>query len=488
MKKFAKTFLLVLLIASFCLTSMVACQKKEEEVPSGTVSTSGHDGVDENGYILDSLPELNYNNETINILHWVGDIAPEFSAEDQGNAVEAAVFARNLNVSERLKIKLNWIPENVPEGSSYSALLDKDFQSGDYSYDILASYSQSIATATLGGYTRDLSKLQYLDLSKPWWPNSLTDKAKIGNNKLYFVSGDISTNALNWMYATFFNKAMLEQYHLENPYDLVEKNQWTIDKMFEMSKNIYTDFGEAGKDVSDELGIIVPWLSIDAYFYSSGLLTTDKDSKGNLVISDTYISKKAQDLAEKLVNKLFHDDSGLWLRTDTGSCNQAFGAGRVLFITQRPRDAAEFQGENMEYGVVPTPKWDSDQESYLTCIGNPFTLYAVYAGVSNERMDQMGAVLEAFASAAYRITTPTMFDVTIKIRYAHDPTASKMYDIIRENIVFDIGRMFGSSMGQLTQTKYRNMIGEGEYNWITTANGFKLELQTYLEMLNEELK
>ena len=52
------------------------------------------------------------------------------------------------------------------------------------------------------------------------------------------------------MYATFFNKTMLQTYGLEDPYTLVANNEWTVDKMFSMCKEIYTDAGEPGNCVN----------------------------------------------------------------------------------------------------------------------------------------------------------------------------------------------------------------------------------------------
>lgn len=252
-------------------------------------------------------------------------------------------------------------------------------------------------------------------------------------DRIYYISGDISTNTLYWMYATFFNKTMLQTYGLEDPYTLVANNEWTVDKMFSMCKEIYTDAGEPGKDLADTFGIVMPRLSIDAFFYSSGLRTTEKGDNGELLLSPSYTGEVSQRLAEMLVELLFDSEGGFCVHDDTGPVNQAFANGQVAFITNRPMDAITDYGHanNLVYGVVPTPKWDSQQEQYLTCIGNPFTLYSISMAQSydQERVDMLGAVLECMASEAYRKTTPALYEQTMQTRYAKDDVTAQMYDI-----------------------------------------------------------
>ena len=284
---------------------------------------------------------------------------------------------------------------------------------------------------------------------------------------------------------------MLQTYGLEDPYTLVANNEWTVDKMFSMCKEIYTDAGEPGKDLADTFGIVMPRLSIDAFFYSSGLRTTEKGDNGELLLSPSYTGEVSQRLAEMLVELLFDSEGGFCVHDDTGPVNQAFANGQVAFITNRPMDAITDYGHanNLVYGVVPTPKWDSQQEQYLTCIGNPFTLYSISMAQSydQERVDMLGAVLECMASEAYRKTTPALYEQTMQTRYAKDDVTAQMYDICRENIVFDLGRIFGATMNNLTQTKYRGLIESGSSAWQVEAQKFTMELEMYLNLIYEAL-
>lgn len=478
---------IALFLAILMLLALFAgCKKDGDQSQSTTPPDDGSREEHTDEYLPDNLPDdLNFD-EDITVLYWTDTGMPEFFVEDTGDLVSNAIFLRNDAVQTRLNITLDWLGANQEQ---FAQTVQNDYN-GEGKIDIIAGYSQTMATVSYTGNTIDLVGVDYLDFSKPWWPDSLLNEAMVGE-KLYFISGDISTNTLYWMYATFFNKTMLQTYGLEDPYTLVADNEWTIDKMFSMCKEIYADMGEPGKDLSDTFGIVMPRLSIDAFFYSAGLRTTEKGDHGELLLSPSYTGEVAQSLAEKLVNLLFDSEGGFCVHDDTGPVNQAFANGQVAFITNRPMDAITDYGhaKNLEYGVVPTPKWDSQQERYLTCIGNPFTLYSISTAQAGneERVSMLGAVLECMASEAYRKTTPALYEQTMQVRYAKDDITAQMYDICRENIVFDLGRIFGATMNNLTQTKYRGLIESGSSAWQVESQKFIGQLEVYLNLIYDAL-
>lgn len=175
------------------------------------------------------------------------------------------------------------------------------------------------------------------------------------------------------------------------------------------------------------------------------------------------------------------------MKEDTGTINEQFTNGQVLLFTQRTKDVFLNFSEagDLSFGVVPVPKYDSAQEKYITCVGNPFTLYAV--AVNIKKMDLASATLEALASMAYRTTTPAIFELTLKVKYSDDPTAAGMYDLVREGVVFDLGRIYGMVLDNYTQTKFRNLVGSGSTSWATEYSTFQKALGRFLDTLNNKL-
>ena len=89
----------------------------------------------------------------------------------------------------------------------------------------------------------------------------------------------------------------------------------------------------------------------------------------------------------------------------------------------------------------------------MTNVGHPFTMYAVNA--ASKRAEAAVTTLEAMGSANHRSVTPAVFEVAMKVRYQDDPQASEMFDILKNNISFDIGRIYADALGKSTANVFR---------------------------------
>lgn len=284
---------------------------------------------------------------------------------------------------------------------------------------------------------------------------------------------------LYMMYTVFFNKDLLEtKTGSRSPYDMINANEWTVDNMIAMCQDFYRDTdADMQKSAGDQYGLVLPKLSLDAFFYGSGLRTTDRDANGLIQVADSYFSEKSAGLLEKLERLCYDSDDGYW----KGKAN-VFSAGRSVFYCDRAVAAIKNLADvEFGYGVVPAPKWSSDQEAYYTCAGNPFTLYAVVADCT--RPDLASAVLECWAYEAYNYTTPAIFEVTMKIRFAKDSETAKMYDLIRDGVTFDLGRIYGITLNDMTQTLYRDAM-DNRSDWLRTKVARTKMLKSLLEGVN----
>jgi ABC-type glycerol-3-phosphate transport system substrate-binding protein len=91
-------------------------------------------------------------------------------------------------------------------------------------------------------------------------------------NKLFLVQGDLLIIDNDAMEAMIFNKALLRDHGLENPYEIVKKGEWTFEKLIEMSKDIAKDLnGDGTMYIKDDLfGCIVQADTSNSFFVSGG--------------------------------------------------------------------------------------------------------------------------------------------------------------------------------------------------------------------------
>ncbi len=485
MKK-TKNVISLLLLAS--MLSAVACGGTE--APGGTdvgTTSAGETTAEVDTTARDSLPDnLDFDGAEITMLVRGNLSMPEFFVEEQsGDIVDDALYNRNAAVSDRLNVKLDFVeePGAYGEKETFAQKLTNSILAGDRAYDVVAGYSMAIANLAADGMLYDLNETAYLDFSKPWWSDSLQKESTV-NGKLFFASGDISTNLLYYMYATFFNKTMMSEYDLESPYELVLDGKWTLDKLIEMTTDVYSDLnGDGKKDYDDRFGMVVADVYIDPFFFGSGLKTTELDKDGVPQISPLFSSEKTQDLIDKLCTFL-HTSNDAIIAKGGEERFFYFDQGRFMFSNNEILFAVtNLRNKDFEYGILPVPKWDEAQDEYYTIASFPYSLYGIPIDV--EDPDMVSAVLEALASESYRTVSPALFEVALKVKYSSDDYASKMYDILRETMTYDFGRVFTDSLNSLTFSMFRDSVASDNTNWASTYAANSATLENKLNQLLE---
>ena len=461
--KSAYRLLALALVAIMTLACFAACAETGDQTADTTLAPAETQApivdvettenlYDDNGYLKSSLPdELDFGGETITVLWWTDVENPEFFVEEStGDMISDAIFERNAKVETQMGIKLDWVgikgQYNNNVGKEYANHVGNLYATGDSTYDLMSAHSRTIALTAMYGYCADMMKLEYLDFEKPWWPTVMLDTATIGDS-LYFVTGDVSTNSIHQMYAIFYNKEILTSYpELIEPSQSVKDGNWTMEALQVLTKDLYQDRDNDNKQSEgDFYGFTSLNWHFDAIYYGAGLKQAEKDAENLMIISPDYSSEKAANLVDVVGNWVKQGD----VYINSSNYRTPFLSGNALMSMARHHDIANRLSEvSFSYGIVPIPKFDADQERHITCVGNPCSFYAIYT--LSEDTNRAAAVLECWASEAYRLTTPAIFEMTMKLRYSETSVESEMYDIIRAGIVFDFGRLFNSSLNAMS--------------------------------------
>lgn len=490
-----KRTLSLLLAALMLCGSLAACADNRDTTTDTTAAPSADTTPtpetapthDAEGYLLDALPaDLNFGGEEIGILTWSDVEQPEFEIlEVTGEVVNDAIFKRNETVQKRLNVTFNWlgVKGNASNGDTYLKAAQNSYNAGDGAYDIYASYSRTAANCAVNGLCYNLSNVDYLDFEKPWWPERLLDTVTMGD-KLYFISGDISTNVLHFMYGVYYNKDMFKNYQLPDPIEMVQNGTWTIDRMIELTQNMYADLNNNGvSDSPDQFGMATLDFHMDALYTGSDLVLVEQDEENMLIMSPDYTSEKTMSLVDKL---------GAWVKTEdfhkgenNGTYEDSFEAGNTLMCLNRCYLATRrLRDVSFSYGIVPVPKYDEAQNGYITVMGNPFTLYCITRDCDDP--NRAAAVLEAMASTAYRTTTPAIFEINMKVKYSEDNVDAQMFDLIREGVVFDLGRLFGIALNHPID-KLSDVIWSSG-SWAAPAKAYTKMMNSGIKKLVEKLQ
>ena len=509
MKLYARIIALICAIL-ILIPALVACANTSGDdvttEPAATEATPEETApekdpnYDDDGFWKDDLAdEIDYKGETVSILYWDDVERPEFEVteeESDGDMVKEAIYRRNITTEDRLGVTFEWIgtPGDGGEIANFTNYVRNAYSGGTY-YDIIAAYSRTAGTLLTNGFIQDLNKIDdsYINVDQPWWPKSMVETCSI-EDSLFFVSGDISTNVLHFMYAVYYNMDMLKSLNLDDPVPLVDEKKWTIDALIQYTDELYIDLDQDGaQSDGDQYGFCSTYFHLDAVYTGSDMMCLVPGTDTPLAISNDFFGQKTIDLVDKLGSWFESGDTFVNPHGGSISYSVPFNEGNCAFRLDRVYVAdnvyhngalREFE---WEYGILPVPLYDENQTEYITVVGNPFTLWSVMQNAKNPQMSS--AVLECMASEAYRKTSPMIFENNMKYRYTPDVAGkgdgARMFDIVRSSIAFDLGRIFSDILSYMSEMPSKAAAASN--SWSSMKAQYERTLKRSMSDLNKSL-
>lgn len=484
-----KRILTLILAVLMCFGTLLSCSKEEEVVEGETEAVSTDDGIeyDENGYQMDKLGTMDFGGREIRICGWsnIEDNLPEFSVESMGlGTVSNAAFIKNYTVEQRLKVRLKfetmdgWTGQGTATAGQ-AQLTRVQTAAGTTDIDIIGTYSWNPATFMNQGLLSDLNAMPHIDFTAPWWNASVVEKSSV-YGKLFFATGDIAPSLIRETYAVFFNKSVAAQYDgMEDLYDLYENGQWTIDKMMELSASVASDLGESGKDKGDKFGLVTFGTATDAFYQGSDLMEIENAADGSMLVSEDFRSEKTHNLLEKLIG--FSKTDAFWIND---SYESAWKQGNSLFTLTTFAAVENWTDSNAkDFGILPMPKYDTDQTEYRTLVGFFHTMYCVPIALKGD--EEIGATLECMASECYRKVTPAYYEDLIQSRYSATVDEAIMFDNVRACVVVDSGRIFNQLLHWKIAQQFRINLVKGDLDWFSACDVIIPTIEKNLTSLNE---
>lgn len=496
-----KKSLALLMALLMLLPAALACGKTEEPAATTTAATTqapaeGTTAATEEttteGYaIKDNLPEdLKFNGETISIISrgrsWCKD---EVSVEDlNGDVINDAIYNRNAAVQDRLDVKIVNYLTTDNDNYSITETIRKQVQAGTDEYNLFANSVYATIMYTGDNLFQDMTELTYLDLEQPYWSQGFNEAASIGEAQ-YFATGAICLSLYRFVFATFFNKNMFDEYKVPYLYDVVNDGKWTLDYQREISQNIYVDLnGDGVKDANDRYGFITNhnMIGVDAYWSSCKLPILSKDAD-NFLAYDVNIDRMSYAI-DKINLLLWENDGAYCVANKSADSEQddictMFAQDQAAMTTLRLIHVESEDMRNMTslYGIVPMPKLDETQENYYSYAHDTMTAYGIPLTVIGDELEMVGAFLEAMASESYRTVTPAYYELALKTKYVSDEESVKMLDDIINNFYVDAGVLYTKKISSFHQNM-RTWIGN---NRNTVSSMIKATEKVIAKQLNE---
>lgn len=473
-----KKRLLALLLALLSILSalcLASCGEKTEQTEEVEETLPPEETSGETEPLYANIPEgFSYGDETITFLvaqdsddDWVcRDIYEEIETEDP---IVTAVFRRNATLAEKYDVNIAHAPMD-----SAGSVAQRSIKSGSTDYQVLMCRTGETISLVQNHLLMDLASLEGIDLSMPWWDQNLVNNCSLGG-KNFFVTGDISIMDNDATWVMMFNKAMITQYDLESPYDLVARNEWTFDKMYEMMHIVAGDGrGDDGNGKVDyhldKFGWVTHNSSRDGLYYAAGLQTVVKDESDMPYFTKADLERTVNVLTQ--CQKMWTDKTLTWSADRDGysavELQEIFESGRALFMGEVMQLVIRLREMEIDFGVIPFPKFNSEQENYGHFVHPTSVLLSMPYNLDEETATKVSYVLEAMACESMYTLTPAYYETALIGKFFRDPESSDMLDIILKSRTFDLGYMFswGSGMVQI----FTNQITSGGADYISSYN------------------
>lgn len=486
-------FMMVLMVSC----AMVSCAEKSAVAPSETLLTSVTEIAETETQPMPDLPQVNYEDAAFTFL--VTDTG-YFGTTDilvetmDGEPLNDAIYERNSIIEAQYGIKISEVRSDaVPDTAKKAIMADDD------SYDAIFS-QRTIITLASAGYLMDFNEIPYIEPGMPWWDTNIFEGYAI-NGKSYFATGDISLMDDDCTLLIVFNKFLTEQNGLDNPYVLVDQNKWTIDVFGEMSKSVYNDLnGNSLYDQDDVYGVSLAYDHINYYYLACGLRFTTVCESDKIpeveILNDRSVGMEPWNSAEfhpeflafeKLMDIFTNEQSSYFinkLKTDmiphTYSRIQ-FTQDLYLFTIAEPLVFSEFRDMEHDFGILPMPMYDENQDGYYTPYDAAVTSMVVPITVSDT--ERCGIILEAMAAQSRYTVKDVYYDTLLKRKYSRDNESEAMLDIVMNTRTYDLMFIFSWENMNSVMT---NLLQTGSYDLASKYEAVIEKTQTAINKTFEE--
>ena len=452
MKKNGRLSLLLaaLLLSGSILTGCSEAGNPETNETSGTAGGETAPEADaameetaEEEFATDQVPELDFGGETVSMAGQgtagANNELDMWVAELTGDVVSDAIFQRNVTMEERFNVVI--AEPLMSDYGTISTTIKSMVQAGDATYDFVLNQLAQTSADVLNGYSMNLNEIPYLDFTMRWYPGNVLESASL-NGKLYLMVSDMCISYVGQTWSMCFNKDLTTDLGIEDLYSVAREGAWTIDKLKELSADIYLDVnGDGARDDKDTYGFTMGsglnGCMGGAFLYGAGQRYMDVND--DFTINHLMGSEHAEAVAEKFYE--LNSSAGSTVFTADGMTLKAMMTQVAVFAPSQLghyyTTARDFEGT---FGVLPMPKFDAAQESYATlcdagcnCISVPITC---------RNPELTGAMIEAMSAYSTNNVIPAYVDVSLQTKIARDEESVEMMQIVLDSRVMDFGYLY----------------------------------------------
>ncbi len=463
---FTLAFLSVLLPLTACNNSNKSDQTQGDITSTDTVKKEKPNLLPEgswyDGYVMQVL---------VSGFDVVNDFADDATAS---SSVGKAEYRRVKGIREKYGVDIETEVKTNSVGAQHHGAgyiqLEKCYASNTKTYSFASIGMYDAASAAREGYLSNLNSdsFSHIDLSKPWWDQN-SNRTFIIDGKLFFATGDISLSEDKSTYCVMFNKFNQIYGNINDPYEMLRENNWTLDNFKSEVKRASSN-DACGMEAADT-AITAAFVSADNRFAA-----TDEDGRVTLCV---YTPRSVSTIT-KYMELLFTCN----VTSDTAK--GIFKNGGAAYSITILENAQRYLDEDLKIGYMPMPKYSSDQENYRNLV-SPYTAQLVCVPYYVTDKTLIGGILEELAYEGSNSIT-SLYKESLLGKNASDADKNAL-DTVLSSTAYDIGlsiKVGGLSTAMATMASTRKDTFTDLYSGMRSSS--EMEIKTLNESYNNIIK
>lgn len=363
-----------------------------------------------------------------------------------GDVLDDACFERNLNAEEKFNITISEETQDYTELASYAKnliLADEDV------YDAMYLPAGQLTPLISENLFYDLLEIEELNIDGIWWDQPLIER-NIIEDRLFYATSDLHLMAFEGVWCVYFNENMMVELDLELPFELALSGNWTFDEMKKYCAAAANLNGDSTFTLDPNgnatYGIISLERAATFMAYGMGTEYVSRDENGRYrFTADT--DPKFTNTWEQLINFWGAGDGQAVYRMgtagdlDPGGYYYTFMQNRALFLSAELKGATMLREWEGTFGLLPQPKYDSNQESYESTLFN--SCLSICIPNTNTNLERTGTILDFLTYESYRSLLPRYYDIHVAMKALERQESIDVLALIRGTRGIEVSLPFG---------------------------------------------
>ena len=217
------------------------------------------------------------------------------------------------------------------------------------------------------------------------------------------------------------------------------------------------------------------------------IIERNADGSVNLLLE----AQRTTDIIDKLY-EFFYQSTGVYTESTAQATRLAelFATGNFLITPGLIGNAVSTLREfETDYSIIPYPKYDSNQEDYLTMVDGGHLIIGVPLTAKNPA--ETGIITEVMTAESWKNVIPAYYDVALKLKGTRDEESIAMLDKILDSVkvdftyIYDNWQGFAFFMQDLLQAKNRDLMSYIEKNRSAKLTFYEQLYEAFDEMKNQ---